>query len=55
MKPEDEGLENMQWDPQVVASITAVLALMWGDDIDIYPGRIRVREAWPRTTLWRWL
>jgi hypothetical protein len=55
MRPEDEGLVDEQWPPQVVASIAATLALMWGDDVDVYPGRIRVREEWPRTTLWRWL
>lgn len=55
MRYEDKGVANDQWDPQVMASIAAAVALMWGDEVEVYPGRMRIREEWPRTTLWRWL
>ncbi len=43
-------------DPEVVALIMATLLTMEeGRESSEGDYRIRIRESWPRTTLWRWL
>ncbi|MHB1610238.1 MAG: hypothetical protein ACYCOU_14905 [Sulfobacillus sp.] len=49
-KPNEEVL-----DPGVAVAIMAALAAVLGDTFNESTGQIRIRESWPRTTLWRWL
>lgn len=42
-------------DPEVAALIMAALLTMEDREPSEVDYRIRIRESWPRTTLWRWL
>lgn len=42
-------------DAEVVALIMAALLSMESQEKSGLDYRVRIRESWPRTTLWRWL
>lgn len=49
-KTDQEPLE-----PEVIALVMATLLAMENGEPRGPESRIRIRESWPRTTLWRWL
>ncbi len=42
-------------DAEVVALVMATVLTMENRDTPGLERRIKIRESWPRTTLWRWL